>query len=1146
MYLFFSYARPDYDRLLPFYSRLMASIWLDRTTGQHDEQWAHMIHDAIEKSAGAIITITNSYVQDEHLLHNEIPWILERFGNLPQLFIVRFDAVPLPESLRSQTTIDAVGRDLGEIAAELEAQLPEIRNGNHHFAVGWPRLMSFTGRDELLVDLHRLLKLREGKAGIIPANPDNADGIGKTQLAVEYAHRYRFYYPGGVYWINARASWTREIAQLAEKLPPPPVLLDTSDRDHQLTGAFRNYLLEQNANTLLILDNVENPRDVLNRDIGPKLKLINLNARLLLISRRRDLPPGFSPLEVGLLTPDEAWAILNKPDEYEEDLEAICEPLDYLPLALRLAAPLTIGELTTALKRATGSPVDKIVTWHWQHLQDKNTLELLMLAAAYESAMPVPLARLRLLSGLSDESFDKAIHYLLHAHLFDAYTQDAIWLHPLIREAARQVVPSYETHLAASAGRMVDAYRTPSTLSHNASTRGFMALVDDLRETRLALSETHPTLNRLERLFNWEIPHLQDRKEADLILHIRERAHHQGDDTLRDRCNQWLTGSTYVRVEDNWRFPLDPAPLLVLYGHSEPVLSVAVLPDGQRALSASDTPTLRLWNIETGEMLRTLEGHTGPVYSVAVLPDGYRALSASDDQTLRLWNIETGQTQRLFEGHTGPVHSVAVLPDGKHALSGAWDNTLRLWDVETGETLRILQGHSRPINSVVLLSGGQQALSASLDRTLRLWDLETGETRRILQGHSGMVLSVAVLPGDHYALSASNDGTLRLWDLETGETLRLFEGHTGSVSGVAVLPNGRQALSVAADRTLRLWDIETGISQRILRGHQGPVNAVTVLPDGHRALTASEDGTLRLWDVGLEDSGYVLQGHTWSIRSMALLPDNERVLSASADGTLRLWNLATGVFQPIPRKLTEPILSVAVLPDGQRALSALSDGALILWDIETGSILRILQGHTMGVLSLVVLAGGRRALSASYDDTLRLWDLDSGASLRILRGHQGAVNDVAAVPDGRRALSASADETLRLWSIETGETLRILKGHTGPVRSISALPNSHQALSAGYDGTLRLWDLDSGRIQRILAGHMGPVRDVEVLPDGDRALSVSTDSTLRMWDLHTGGVLCVLHIPEDPVTMTVIDNQRIVVGDRTDRIRVMRIIAPHD
>jgi len=77
-----------------------------------------------------------------------------------------------------------------------------------------------------------------------------------------------------------------------------------------------------------------------------------------------------------------------------------------------------------------------------------------------------------------------------------------------------------------------------------------------------------------------------------------------------------------------------------------------------------------------------------------VLAHGDHALSASDDNTLRLWDLATGETLRTLKGQSGSVAAVAVLADGRRALSGSRDNTLRLLDLATGETLCTLEGHT--------------------------------------------------------------------------------------------------------------------------------------------------------------------------------------------------------------------------------------------------------------------------------------------------------------------------------------------------------------------------------------------------------------------------------------------------------------------
>jgi WD40 repeat protein len=76
---------------------------------------------------------------------------------------------------------------------------------------------------------------------------------------------------------------------------------------------------------------------------------------------------------------------------------------------------------------------------------------------------------------------------------------------------------------------------------------------------------------------------------------------------------------------------------------------------------------------------------------VAFSPDGRLLASGSDDQTVKLWDVETGQEVRTLRGHNGGVWSVAFSPDGRLLASGSGDGTVKLWDVATGQEVRTLQ-----------------------------------------------------------------------------------------------------------------------------------------------------------------------------------------------------------------------------------------------------------------------------------------------------------------------------------------------------------------------------------------------------------------------------------------------------------------------
>jgi hypothetical protein len=122
-------------------------------------------------------------------------------------------------------------------------------------------------------------------------------------------------------------------------------------------------------------------------------------------------------------------------------------------------------------------------------------------------------------------------------------------------------------------------------------------------------------------------------------------------------------------------------------------------------------------------LIRTLAGHSCALNSVAVSADGRRAICASNDDTLKVWDLESGQVLSTLAGHSDCVSGVAVTADGRRAVSTSWDQTLKLWDLESGQELRTLVGHSGYVYGVGVTADGRRAVSASQDhpRKCGIW-----------------------------------------------------------------------------------------------------------------------------------------------------------------------------------------------------------------------------------------------------------------------------------------------------------------------------------------------------------------------------------------------------------------------------------------
>ncbi|NJO50646.1 MAG: CHAT domain-containing protein [Leptolyngbyaceae cyanobacterium RM2_2_4] len=290
-------------------------------------------------------------------------------------------------------------------------------------------------------------------------------------------------------------------------------------------------------------------------------------------------------------------------------------------------------------------------------------------------------------------------------------------------------------------------------------------------------------------------------------------------------------------------------------GHEEPVWSVAIHPDGQTFASGSEDSTIKLWNLETGELVQTLSAQSGAARSVAISPDGETLVSGHGDNTVHLWNLTTGELQQTLTGHGEPVWTVAISPDGKTLATGSYDGIIKFWQLDTGELKHTLTGHTGPVWSVAISPDSNILASASSDKTVRVWDLQTGEPLRPpLENHSDAVRTVAIGTDNQTLISGSWDKTIKIWNLHTGELGRTLSGHHDRVTAVALSPDGKTLVSGSVDQTLILWNLGTGESLSTLSLHSDWILSVAISPDGQTLLSSGRDRNIFLFNGMHEQS----------------------------------------------------------------------------------------------------------------------------------------------------------------------------------------------------------------------------------------------------------------------------------------------------
>ena len=373
--VFISYSHKDEDwknrlqtQLAVLENQGLLSVWEDRKIAGGND-WYPEIEQAIGSANVAILLISADFLSSKFIQGKEVPPLLERREKeglrvIPLIlkpcpwqtvdWLSKIQGRPIDNNPLSGLSEHDQDDCLSKLALEINALLNNIPPSTKPDTPATPAtpspkatydpcnaafLVPFRAKGQFMVGRDKALeKVRQqllaGKPTSIGQTAlfQGIGGLGKTQLAVEYAYHYRDEYPNGVYWITADENIDAQLTQIAVA-----ARWVAPESEHAIKLDVARHRIKTYSDCLIVFDNLESVDAI--RDYLPEP---SATPHILVTSRSEQ--PEFTDVKLELLDDNESYLMLvqeaeRTPTNKEEESAAreIVAALGGLPLALELA-----------------------------------------------------------------------------------------------------------------------------------------------------------------------------------------------------------------------------------------------------------------------------------------------------------------------------------------------------------------------------------------------------------------------------------------------------------------------------------------------------------------------------------------------------------------------------------------------------------------------------------------------------------------------------------------------------------------------------------------------------------------------------------------------------------------------------------------
>lgn len=239
-----------------------------------------------------------------------------------------------------------------------------------------------------------------------------------------------------------------------------------------------------------------------------------------------------------------------------------------------------------------------------------------------------------------------------------------------------------------------------------------------------------------------------------------------------------------------------------LRGHTLPVIALAF--GGGNLVSVSLDQTVKIWDEASGKLLHSVRLNLGKEFVPAIAPGDQPLLAEGTLNHVRLWNYQSGELLKTFQVNDSNASTLEFTPDGSLLVIGTIKGVVRVLDVTKWKVTETVDLDT-PVR--VLAVSSNRVVVGYADGSMNLLNLENRHSIPDIQGHPDKITAMVFSPnGDRFA-SGSMDGTIQVWDSQTLKPMDTLMGQGTEVLGMVFSPDGDKLIFSGPHGRMNCWHL---------------------------------------------------------------------------------------------------------------------------------------------------------------------------------------------------------------------------------------------------------------------------------------------------------------------------------------------------